>query len=160
MQRLRRADSPPRSRHGAFGLKMRAADAPDSVIGNDDIGDFLQEFVNRVSHLQGQTLAVLDRARVTLPQVLLLRRLHRVAECSPSELASRMHMSLPAASQMIDRLAALCLLARRESPDDRRRKLVSVTKKGRALLGKVGRAPPANIPLEFRNFRARFKSIL
>src|SRR5271165_4653352 len=53
---------------------------------------------------------------------------------------ARMHMSLPAASQMIDRLAALCLVARRESPDDRRRKLVSVTKKGRALLGRVGRA--------------------
>src|SRR5215475_5839231 len=38
------------------------------------LGDILQEFVTRVSHLQGRTLTVLTEESVTLQQVLLLQR--------------------------------------------------------------------------------------
>jgi hypothetical protein len=50
----------------------------------------LQEFVNRVSHLQGNTLSVLTDESVTLQQVLLLRRLQQAGRSTPSELAGLM----------------------------------------------------------------------
>jgi DNA-binding MarR family transcriptional regulator len=98
------------------------------------LGELLEEFVNRVSHRQGKTLTVLTDESVTLQQVLLLRRLQQIGTSTPSQLAERMHMSLPAVSQMIDRLFLLGLLMRSESQADRRRKDVAVTPKGHRLL--------------------------
>jgi DNA-binding MarR family transcriptional regulator len=106
----------------------------------EQLGDLLQEFVNRVSHLQGNTLAVLTEEAVTLQQVLLLRRLKQLGESSPSELAAVMRMSLPAVSQMVDRLFPLGLVTRAEAPDDRRRKRVTITGKGDLLLARIRRA--------------------
>lgn len=117
-------------------MKKAAAD-------DGELGELLQEFVNRVSHLHGHTLAVLTEASVTLQQVLLLRRLQHMGESTLSDLAARMRMSPPAVSQMIDRLFALELLTRVEADEDRRRKKVSVTKKGAALLDRVRRARAA-----------------
>lgn len=107
------------------------------------MGELLQEFVNRVSHREGHTLAVLTEASVTLQQVLLLRRLQHMGESTLSALAIQMRMSPPAVSQMIDRLFALDLLTRVEANEDRRRKKVSVTKKGTTLLERVQRARAA-----------------
>ncbi len=115
-------------------------DAPDD---GQRLGELLQEFINRVSHLQGHTLTVLTEESVTVQQVLLLRRLQQIGESTPSELAARMRMSLPAVSQMIDRLFVLDLLTRVEADEDRRRKKVSVTKKGGVLLERVRRARAA-----------------
>ncbi len=106
----------------------------------DELGELLQEFVNRVSHLQGKTLAVLTQEPVTLQQVLLLRRLNQIGNSTPSEIAERMRMSLPAVSQMVDRLFLLGLLIRTESLDDRRKKNITVTSRGRALLERVRKA--------------------
>ncbi len=47
----------------------------DTEPSQEELGGLLQELVNRVSHGQGKTLAVLEEASVTLQQVLLLRRL-------------------------------------------------------------------------------------
>jgi DNA-binding MarR family transcriptional regulator len=112
----------------------------DTELADEQLGDLLQEFVNRVSHLQGNTLAVLTDESVTLQQVLLLRRLQQAGESTPSEIAERMHMSLPAVSQMIERLFLLNLLTRAEAAEDRRRKRIAVTARGRALLERVRRA--------------------
>jgi DNA-binding MarR family transcriptional regulator len=72
--------------------------------------------------------------------VLLLRRLKQLGESSPSELATVMRMSLPAVSQMIDRLFILALVTRGEVADDRRRKRITISAKGDALLGRIRRA--------------------
>jgi len=104
---------------------------------SEKLGDVMQEFVNRISHRQGATLAVLTEESVTLHQIPLLRRLQRSGVSTPSALATLMHMSAPAMSQMIDRLFALGLLARAEAPADRRRKNLSLTPKGRALLERI-----------------------
>jgi DNA-binding MarR family transcriptional regulator len=105
-----------------------------------EIGELLQELVNRVSHQQGKTLGVLTDESVTLQQVLLLRHLERRGEITPSELAKRMHMSPPAVSQMIDRLFVLKLLTRKEATDDRRRKKIAMTARGRHVLERVRKA--------------------
>jgi DNA-binding MarR family transcriptional regulator len=112
----------------------------DSGSGDEQLGDLLQELVNRVSHLTGKTLAILTEESVTLQQVLLLRRLQQLGESTPSELASCMRMSLPAVSQMIERLVLQDLLARTEAAEDRRKKKIAVTQEGRALLERVRRA--------------------
>lgn len=106
----------------------------------ESLGDLLQEFVNRISHLQGNTLTVLTEESVTLQQVLLLRRLKQMEESSPSELATVMRMSLPAVSQMIDRLFLLGLVTRTEASGDRRRKRIAVSGKGDSLLVRIRRA--------------------
>jgi DNA-binding MarR family transcriptional regulator len=102
-----------------------------------EVGELLQELVNRVSHRQGQLLTVLTEECVTLQQVLLLRHLQALGEGTPSTVAGRMHMSPPAVSQMVDRLVLLKLVTRREAPDDRRRKSIALTARGRALLERV-----------------------
>jgi DNA-binding MarR family transcriptional regulator len=105
-----------------------------------DLGDLLEQFVNRISHQQGKTLTVLTDESVTLQQVLLLRRVEQTGKCTPSEIAARMRMSLPAVSQMIDRLFVLGFLVRTESPNDRRRKDVAVTPRGGRLLRRIRKA--------------------
>lgn len=105
-----------------------------------DLGSLLEQFVNRISHQQGKTLTVLTDESVTLQQVLLLRRVEQAVKCTPSEIAARMRMSLPAVSQMIDRLFVLGLLVRTESQDDRRRKDVAVTPRGGRLLQRIRKA--------------------
>lgn len=112
----------------------------ETRVVDEQFGELLQEFVNRVSHLQGNTLAVLNEESVTLQQVLLLRRMQQLGQSTPSDLADMMRMSAPAVSQMIDRLFALELLTRAEAPDDRRRKMLSVTQKGSALLTRIRKA--------------------
>lgn len=79
----------------------------------------------------------MTEAEITLPQVLLMDQVERRGETSPSELAEAMHASLPAVSQMIDRLVHQGLLDRTEDPRDRRRKTVAITTAAKAVLRKL-----------------------
>ena len=125
-----------------------------------ELGELLQEFVNRVSHLQGKTLTVLTEESVTLQQVLLLRRVKQVGKSTPSDIAERMHMSLPAVSQMIDRLFLVGLLMRNEAQDDRRKKDVAVTPKGHALLERIRRARSAEYAAGVASLSPKLRSDL
>jgi DNA-binding MarR family transcriptional regulator len=107
------------------------------------LGELLQELVNRISHRQGETLRVFAEESVTLQQVLLLRRLQQLGDSTPSVLAGHMKMSLPAVSQMLERLFVLKLLTRREAEDDRRRKQIALTARGQELLLRVRQARTA-----------------
>lgn len=127
---------------------------------DDEVGDLLQEFVNRVSHLQGNTLSVLTDESVTLQQVLLLRRLQQAGRSAPSELAGLMRMSPPAVSQMIDRLFGLDLVTRVEAPEDRRRKLIAVTNKARQLLERIRRARAAEYAAGVRGLSPKLRGEL
>jgi DNA-binding MarR family transcriptional regulator len=108
------------------------------------VGDLLLALVDRVSHRGGDTLSLLTETGMTLPQVLFLTRLRQAAGKSggstPSELAERLGMSLPAVSQMVDRLFQLGLLTRVEDPEDRRRKRLATTPRADALLERLRRA--------------------
>jgi DNA-binding MarR family transcriptional regulator len=107
----------------------------------EHLGDLLQELVNHVSHgPQGQTLAIMNEGSVTLPQVLMLRRLIEHKAGTPSALARSLNMSASAVSQMLDRLFQLQLVRRTEDPDDRRRRRVTATSKARWLVKRLGRA--------------------
>jgi DNA-binding MarR family transcriptional regulator len=109
----------------------------------DEVGALLLALVDRVSHRGGDTLALMTEAGLTLPQVLFLTRLRQAGESTPSELAERLNMSLPAASQMVDRLFKLGFLTRREDEGDRRRKRLAVTPAAERMLDKLVRARAA-----------------
>jgi DNA-binding MarR family transcriptional regulator len=124
------------------------------------LSDVVQEFVNRISHAQGKTLAVLTDASVTLQQLLLLRRLGMVKDSALSPLAEQMHVSLAAMSQMVERLFQLSLVSRVESSDDRRKKSIAVTPKGRALLKRITAARSADYAAGIAPLSPRVKAAL
>ncbi|MGF6935129.1 DNA-binding MarR family transcriptional regulator [Paraburkholderia sp. UCT70] len=129
---------------GCRSASLTAMSRLETMLNPAALGNLVQEFVNRVSHTQGKTLAVLTDASVTLQQVLLLRRLASTPDSTPSALAEQMHMSLPAVSQMVERLFQLDLVSRVESPDDRRKKQLAVTSNGSALLKRIAEARSAD----------------
>ncbi len=107
-------------------------------------GALLRRLVDRISHRSGAALAILATAEVTFPQLILLARVQRLGTASLSALAEVSGASLPAASQMIDRLVRLGMLARADDPADRRRRALALTARGRELLARVAAARAAD----------------
>ena len=104
------------------------------------VANLLLRLVNHVSHSTGASLAIMRSAGLTLPQVLLLSRVEHGAAASTSTLAAAAGGSLPAASQMIDRLARQGYLERHQDAIDRRRSLLTVTSRGRIVLRRLSDA--------------------
>jgi DNA-binding MarR family transcriptional regulator len=104
------------------------------------VGELLLALIDRVAHRGGDTLAIMNDAGVTLPQVLFLTRLRQAGGSTASELGDRLNMSPPAISQMVDRLFRLGLLTRAEDAEDRRRKRLATTSRADTLLDRLGRA--------------------
>ncbi len=104
------------------------------------VGDLLRRLVDHVSHRSGAVLTLMADAGITLPQLLLLARVAAQGSALPSRLAARAGASLPATSQMLERLAAQGLLARGQDSADRRRRTVTVTPRGRRVLDQVSAA--------------------
>jgi DNA-binding MarR family transcriptional regulator len=104
----------------------------------------LRLLVDRVSHSEGAVLSCMEEAGVTLSQVLLMNRVERLGGVSLSDLAQHASSSLAAVGQMVDRLVRAGLLDRREVLADRRRKSVSISKKGASLLRTLEQARTAD----------------
>jgi DNA-binding MarR family transcriptional regulator len=115
-----------------------------AAMRNPKLGELIQRFVNRVSHAEGRTLAILSEDSVTLHQVLLLNKLGNVGESTLSAMADLMRMSPPSISQMIDRLVEIGLVARAEDQADRRRKRIGLTPKSQRLLERLYEARSAD----------------
>ncbi len=73
---------------------------------------------------------------LTFPQINVLMRLHHSGACGVSDLAEKMAVSNAAASQLVDRLVQMGYVERREDPDDRRAKILTLTPEGKALIAK------------------------
>jgi len=101
---------------------------------NAELGQLLEAFVNRVSHPRGRVLTFLAASSVTVSQTILLNFAFTLHGSTPSSLASLMNMSLTSVSEMVERLVRLGLAKRAEDPNDRRRKTIEITEKGRTLL--------------------------
>ena len=128
--------------------------------------DALRRLVDLISHRTGAALSQMEKAGVTLPQVLLLTRVEWAGRASISELANVSPGSVAATSQMVDRLVRKNWLARCEDPADRRRKAVSLTSAGAGLLRDLERARtadyaaglsrlPSNLRAELRGWAVR-----
>ena len=78
---------------------------------------------------------------LTLTQIKLLHHLEDTdRELTLKEGAELVHVSLPAASRMVDELVRRGFVQRREDVDDRRMKRVRLTDQGRAVIRKLNAA--------------------
>ncbi len=103
---------------------------------SDELGEFLVDFVNRVSHPRGRALTFLINAGITVDQVVLLNCAQQQPGSTPSALAKMMSLSPSSVSQMLDRLHSLGMVRRTEDPNDRRRKTIDVTVKAATFLAR------------------------
>lgn len=102
-----------------------------------EAGVLLQRLLDLVSHRSPALFRLMADAGVTVQQVVMLSRIEQLGSVSLAQAAHGSQTSLPAASQMIERLVSQRLLRRAEDPSDRRRKAISLTSAAEELLRKL-----------------------
>jgi DNA-binding MarR family transcriptional regulator len=92
-------------------------------------------------HCNADLFEALGAVELTLTQVKLLHHLEdRPRELTLKEAAEVVHVSLPAASRMVDDLVRRGFAQRREDEDDRRMKRVCLTDGGRTVIRRLNAA--------------------
>ncbi len=76
----------------------------------------------------------LGESGLTYVQFSVLMRLHHGERCGVSDIGEQLGVSRAAASQMVDRLVQMGLVERREDPDDRRVRRLSLTERGHTFV--------------------------
>ncbi len=109
-----------------------------------ETGALLRRLVDLASHRSGAALALMGQAGITFPQLIVLARVERLGTASVSALAAVAGASLPATSQMLERLTKLGMLARTDDPDDRRRRALALTARGSEVLARIAAARAAD----------------
>lgn len=71
--------------------------------------------------------------KITGPQIVCLRQLHRQEASTPSELAKAMHLSQATVTGILDRLDARGLIVRERSREDRRKVIVILSDQGKEI---------------------------
>ncbi len=103
-----------------------------------DAAPLLQRLIALVNRKSaGESTAFMHASGLTMPQIVALFALRR-AEASISELAERLRMSLPATSQLVDRLVEAGLVDRTEHAEDRRVRRISILPAGLRYLEQFG----------------------
>lgn len=99
----------------------------------------------------GWRRAVAEHTGVAFSRIRVLKRLARNGAMTLKELAHASAMDQPATTVAINELEARGMVVRDVDPDDRRRKLVSLTDVGREVIGKA-HAVPDPAPAALREF--------
>ncbi len=76
----------------------------------------------------------MDANGLSPSQVITLFRLYHGGPCGVSEISTQLGVTNAASSQLIDKLVTLGLIERKEEPEDRRAKHLTITDKGRKVL--------------------------
>lgn len=104
-------------------------------IAPEKVAEILNGFGEVMSRLMVDQLQKhLSELDLTLPQVQVLRILHREGAVPTGKLAVCLRISAPATTQLTDRLIRKGLIERRASEDDRRTVLVELSVKGQSLV--------------------------
>lgn len=115
-----------------------AASAPTASTPAIDRDAVLRELADRARSLR--IAAVLEApgglfsTDLTMLQMRALHLIDAVADLTSGQLAERLAMSAPAVSGLVDRLVRRGEVRRREHPDDRRLRVLSLTDRGREVL--------------------------
>jgi DNA-binding MarR family transcriptional regulator len=83
-----------------------------------------------------ETIQFWKESALSMPQISTLMHLRHHGACGVSEVGAQLGVSNAAASQMVDKLVHLGLLARAEAEHDRRAKHLTLTPKGETFLQK------------------------
>jgi len=84
--------------------------------------------------IRGVQLDFFVKRRVTQTQLLLLLAIHAYSRCPMGTLSRSLHVSMPTASGIVDRLSRGGYVRRLPHPSDRRQVLVELTAKGQAFI--------------------------
>jgi DNA-binding MarR family transcriptional regulator len=103
-----------------------------------DPATLIQRFIGLVNgRSAGESIAFMHASGLTMPQIVVLHLLRRAAN-TVSELARQLRMSLPATSQLVDRLVESGMVDRTESATDRRVRTLSLRPAGDRFLDRLG----------------------
>jgi DNA-binding MarR family transcriptional regulator len=112
----------------------------------------------------GETLNLLYKQNLSLPQLVALHLLDEVPALTIGELAQRLHLSLSATSHLVDTLVEKKLITREEDPLDRRRKHIRITPRGKGLVERIARSRSEEFIRYFeglpREVQERFRELL
>lgn len=108
----------------------------DSYSGSTDINICL-EILRAWKQLKSVIESFAAEHDLTLPQVVVLYQLHTEDQVLMGTLAKHMHCDASNITGMADRLQTLQLISRREMPEDRRAKLLSITAEGKGLINEL-----------------------
>lgn len=86
------------------------------------------------SHVMQGLQAELTDLDLSFSQMTALHQLRATPGLTVTELSARTHLSLPAASHLVERLVQRGLADRQENPDNRREKRLSLSARGQAVL--------------------------
>ena len=95
------------------------------------LGYWLRFVSNHVSQAFARKVEAMD---VTVAEWVLLRELYARGSMPPSQLAGHLDLTRGAITKLADRLIAKQLVVRRADDEDGRAQILSLTKKGRALV--------------------------
>jgi len=126
---------------------MRDSPPPKPIIRIAALLDEMMILIRR--NTDGRMLQVLQRADVTLPQILSLHAMQKQGPQRISGLAAHLRLTAGAVSRLVDRLVDKGLVDRRENETDRRQKTLHITEAGARLLRRLDGARKADNELGF-----------
>ena len=113
---------------------------PEAQGGVPEMGALIGELMKHVNRRSaGETLAILNDAGLTLPQLVCLHILEGCGVRTVSQIAAALRLSPAATSHLVDRLVSGGWVGRIEDPVDRRQKRVTIAAAGRRLVSRVER---------------------
>lgn len=126
---------------------MQVVSAPPVLAATTSLARDLAALIAHVhKNCNADLFATVGTLEITLTQLKLLHRLDdRDEELSLREAAEAAHVSLPAASRLVDELVRRDFVERREDPQDRRVKRVRISATGRAMIARVNAARVAGL---------------
>ena len=111
------------------------SEAPPSAQRLQELTRQLMVVINQRS--AGDTLAIMNKAHLTLPQMVAMHILEGCGGQSISAIATRLGLSVAATSHLVDRLVHARFVVRTEEAADRRQKRVEIAPPGRKLLSQI-----------------------
>ena len=87
-----------------------------------------------LAHVIQDFMRFMKKNGLSTPQIHALMHIYHSGGCQVSDIGALAVVSNAAASQLVERLVLQGLVDRREDPDDRRNKQLSLSRKGKALI--------------------------
>jgi DNA-binding MarR family transcriptional regulator len=126
---------------GAAGAPTASGEATTQTAGPTLAGDLYALIVFLHKNCNADLFEAVGALELSLSQIKLLHHLEdQPRELSLKEAAELVHVSMPAASRMVDDLVRRGLAKRREDEDDRRMKRVCLTDGGRTAIRRLNAA--------------------
>ncbi len=98
---------------------------------DNSLADLIKRFYSSISaYKYSETLSIMYDSHLTLPQIVTLIHVNSCKQCSISSISKRINLSLPATSQLVDKLVKEGFLIRNEDSSDRRNKIIMLTENG------------------------------